>query len=242
MGIKVSEGGGRAVFFGINMKEGCLTQRENGQTTKFEPGRASLEGTLIKFAIDQNEYDGVKSESIRLVLRDLEPGQPNMHVSMRLTTAEEPSYGAMRALGILNAADFNQPIEIKPYLFEAGSPAQGGGTFEKDYAGVSIKQGGESLKPDFMTADNRLPESPPVLGAGGKEVKVNGRVVRDTTALKAHVDVLLDSIASRLPAMNPAQGDQQGDHGDDSVGVEEAAAAAAQVAAAPDRQAMRARG
>ena len=241
MGIKVSEGGAGAVFFNINLKEGCLTQRENGVVKKFEPGRASLEGVLIKFVIDQGEYEDVKSETIRLVLRDLEPGQPNMHISMRLTTAEEPVYGAMRALGILNAADFSQPIEIKPYLFEKGAQAQGGGTFEKDFAGVSIKQGGESLKPDFMTADNKLPESPPVI-AGGKQVMVNGRPVRDTTALKAHVDVLLDSIASRLPAMNPTQGDQQDDHGDDSVGVEEAAAAAAQVAAAPDRQAMRARG
>lgn len=237
MGIKVSEGGGKAVFYKINAKDGCFQQRENGVTHQFEAGRTTLEGTLIGAKFEEDEFEGVKTESVRLVFRDTEPGQPNMHVSFTVTNAESPSKFALRLLSKINASAPGEVLSLNPFLIKKGEKL-GDTVFEADFAGVSVGQNGQKIVEDFGTPDNKLPEPAPVLAANGKPFMQNGRAVTDKSAWVPILDAQLEKLFGRFaPAESQAQGEAGGVDPDE---VAQAAAAAA--GAAPAREAMRARG
>lgn len=219
MGIKTTQGGAGAVFYKINAKEGCFQQKVDGQTVKYEPGRTQLEGVLIDAKIDENEYEGVKSESLRLVFRDVEPGQPNMHVSFGISNGGVASSFGIKALAKVNAANFNEPFSLAPYFIAAGSKL-GDITFDKDTTGVSVKQGGQKLVEDLGTPDNKLPECPTVI-VNGKPFLQNGKEVKDRSPWEAVLDEQLKRLFDRI---KPAETHVDGE---DGVSVDDVAAGAA---------------
>jgi len=233
MGIQVSSGtgGGKALFYKINQKDGCFQQGSGPDKVKFEPGKTALAGILKGFKIEENEYEGVKSEEIRLYLADPDPAQPNMYASMTISSDGAPSAFAMRTLAKLVNANFNEPVFLTPYLLEKGSPiADTGAVYDNDVTGVSIKQGGQKLKEDMGTTDNKLPERPTVM-VNGKPLVIKGREQKDSSGWVPVLDGLLDRLHSALkPAQQVA----------DSHNIDPAEAAAA-AQAATSREGMRAR-
>jgi len=234
MGIQTSQGGGKAVFYKINAKDGCFQQRENGVTHQFEPGRTTLTGTLIGVKFDEDEYEGVKNESVRMVFKDTEPGQPNMHVEFTVASAGSPSKFGLRLLSKINASAPGELLALNPFIIKKGEKL-GDTVFEADFAGVSVSQNGQKIKEDFGTPDNKLPEPIPVI-VNGKPFTQNGRPVTDKSAWVPILDAQLDKLFSRF---NQTEG--QAGPADNGVDPDEVAAAAAVAAAAPGREAMRAR-
>lgn len=229
MGIKTSQGGAGAVFYKINAKTGQFTTGSGANKQYFEAGRTSLEGTLIGAKVEEDEYEGVKNESIRLIFRDTEAGQPNIHVTMGITNGGNPSAFAIKALAKVNAADFGAPFAITPYLITAGTKL-GEQTYEKDVSGVSVKQAGQKLVEDLGTPDNKLPECPTVM-VNGKPFLQNGKELKDRSSWSVVLDAQLDKLFGRLtPAEAPAV------EGEESVSVDDVAAGAAVA-----RDAMRSR-
>ena len=229
MGIKTTQGGAGAVFYKINAKTGQFTTGSGANKQYFEAGRTSLEGLLIGAKVEEDEYEGVKNESIRLIFRDTEPGQPNIHVTMGISNGGTPSAFAIKALAKINAAEFDQPLSLTPFLITAGTKL-GEQTYAKDVSGVSVKQGGQKLVEDLGTPDNKLPECPTVM-VNGKPLVMNGKEVKDRSAWSAVLDSQLDKLFSRLtPAETPAV------EGEEGVSVDDVAAGAAAA-----RDAMRAR-
>lgn len=234
MGIKVSEGGGKAEFYKINAKEGCFQQRVNGVTHHFEPGRTTLEGTLIGVKFDEDEFEGVKNESVRLVFRDTEPGQPNMHVSFTVASAGAPSKFGLRLLSKINASAPGEVLSLNPFLIKKGEKL-GTTVFDADFAGVSVSQNGQKIVEDFGTPDNKLPEPEKVM-VNGKPFMQNGREVTDKSVWVPILDAQLEKLFGRFA---PAEGQGQADAA--GVDPDEVAQAAAAAGAAPARDAMRAR-
>lgn len=234
MGIQTSQGGGKAVFFKINAKDGCFQQRENGVTHQFEPGRTTLTGTLIGVKYDEDEFDGVKNESVRMVFKDTEPGQPNMHVSFSVVSGGNPSAFGIRLLSKINASAAGEQLSLNPYIIKKGEKL-GDTVFDNDVAGVSVSQGGEKIKEDLGTEDNKLPTPIPVI-VNGKPFVQNGRPVTDKSVWIPILEAQLDKLFGRF-----AQTEGQAAPADNGVDPDEVAAAAAVAAAAPAREAMRSR-
>jgi hypothetical protein len=202
MGIKTSAGGS-AEFFKINAKEGCLQQRKDGVTTKFEPGRTTLTGMLVGLRIDKDEFEGQQNESIRFIFKDTDTdGAPNMHVSMTIVSGDTPSAFAIKALAKVNAADVSKPISLAPYLITKGTKL-GEITYDKDVAGITVKQDGVKLTEDLGTPDNKLPERPSIMGASGKPVIVQGKEVKDSSAWGELLDLQLERLFAKF---GPAEG------------------------------------
>jgi hypothetical protein len=217
MGIKQSTGGPGAVFYKINAKEGCFQAGRE----KFEPGRTELTGVLMGFKIEDNEFEGQKSEALRMIFKDPEGG-PNMHVSMTITSGEVPGAMALRTLSKLNACDIGQPISLTPYLLEKGSPTMDGkSTLDNDVVGVSVKQGGQKIKEDLGTPDNKLPDRPDVLTAAGKPVMVQGKPLKESSSWSALLDAQLDRFTAKFPSA-PAQAEAGVDANEAASGAERA--------------------
>lgn len=240
MGIQTSQGSGKAVFYKINAKDGCFQQRENGVTHQFPP-YTTLTGTLIGAKFDEDEYEGIKNESVRLVFKDTEPNQPNMHVTFTVTTAGTPSAFGLRLLSKINVTAPGEPIALSPFLIKAGEKL-GSTVFDSDFAGVSVTQNGQKIKEDFGTPDNKLPDPIPVM-VNGKPFMQNGRPVVDKEAWNPILDALLVQLLEvRFPKTEGEGGQaaQAAQHGD-SVDPDEVAEAAAAAASVPSREAMRSR-
>jgi hypothetical protein len=221
MGIKTTTGGAGAIFYKINAKEGCLTHKgEDGVTVKYEAGRTTLEGMLIGAKIEENEYEGVKNETVRLIFKDLEEGAPNMHVTFGMTRDGAPSAFAMKALAKLSQVNLSQPVSLAPYLITKGTKL-GETVFDNDVPGLTVKQNGEKFKEVFPMGIDKLPEAPPVM-VNGKEFKVGGVVQKDKTAWVPILEAQLEQFFGLFPQQ--AQGQAQGE---ESVSVEDAAAGAA---------------
>ncbi len=238
MGIKLSEGAG-AVFFKINGKEGCLVEGSGATRHKYEPGRAALEGTLIGLSTKHEVFEGDHSDTVKLVLADLEPGKPNMHVTFTIAsggddeTEGDASAFGLRLLGRLNAIDVGQPIEIRPWHVEAGGKI-GDTVFESAYAGCSVKQGGKPMTEDYGNGITALPELP--------KHKIGNKEVYD----KSPWNDLLAAVLQQVAAKIPQRGQQQTHAVSEGIDVGEAAAAAeaavsAPVTQAPARESFRAR-
>jgi hypothetical protein len=220
MGLQKREStGGKAEFFKINIKEGCFQQGSGEHKVKFAPGDADLSGTVIGFVVDPNEYEGKKSEELRLILKDPEAGKPNMHVSVLINNDSTGvgSFG-LRVLASLNAADITKPVTLFPWAIKKGEKL-GDGVADNDMTGCTFYQGGEKIVPDFGDGVTKLPELP--------KVSVGAKQVIDKTAWEQMLDKLLDRLASRLtPA--PAEGSRPDVDVDEAAGAAEAAAAGAQ--------------
>jgi hypothetical protein len=230
MGLKKSEGGGKgAVFFHINAKEGCFQQGSGANKVKFDQF-TDLEGTLIAFKVDEDEYEGVKREQVRLILRDTEPGAPNQHVSFSLTNGGDASMFGLKLLGTLNAADVTKPLTIRPWFMGAGTKMGNGEVSQKDMTGVTVYQNGAKVTHVNYGVDaagnviTKLPDLP--------KVKVGGKELADKTPWNDMIDPILDSLNGKL---QPAPG--EGQPADESVDIDEAAEAAAAAAQQPAQQA-----
>ena len=220
MGLKKSEGGGKgAVFFHINAKEGCFQQGSGANKVKFDQF-TDLEGTLIGFKIDEDEYEGVKREQVRLILRDTEPGSPNQHVTFPLTSAGNASMFGLKLLGTLNALDVTKPVTIRPWFMAAGTKMGSGEASQKDMTGVTVYQGGAKVADVNLGTDARgavitkLPDLP--------RIKVGAKEVADKSPWNAMIDPLLDSLNAKL---QPHPG--EGQPAEESVDIDDAADAAA---------------
>lgn len=246
MGIKQSDNQGRGlVFVNIDNKNGVLTQ--GGQAL---PG-ASVVGILKKFMIrpEKFEHNGqtIYKDVLALRMADTEPGQPDISLNLTIATGGngdnipgDASYGALRMLAKLNAADLSQPIEIKPWSVQKGQKF-GDGTADKDMTGIAVKQGGHSLKDDYGNGVTQLPELQLVM-ANGKPVMVQGKELKDKGPWNDMLDSLLDQVAAKLPAMQQGNGHAEGPAADeiDADAVAAAAEASAKPAAAESTPANRA--
>jgi hypothetical protein len=253
MGINVSSGGGTAVFYKINQKTGCLQSGTKENKVSYDAGSAGVEGTFVGFAIDDNEYEGVKSEAIRMIFRDVVPDQPRMHVSMTISSDGDSSAFGIRTLAKLISADFNDPVTLTPYLLPKGSPIPGTNEFYSvDVTGVSIKQNGKKLPETMGTPDNKLPVRPSVCKADGTPIILKGREQKDSSVWAPVLDGLLTKLSEKLAPVEKqtqtqtqAQGQSgasefsdEGGHDTDGIDPEEMMAAAQ---AATSREAMRSR-
>ncbi len=223
MAIQKREGGGKAEFYKINAKEGCFQQGSGANKVKFDAGNADLTGTIIGMKVEENEYEGQKSEELRIILRDPTPGLPNMHVSFGIATAAHGSSGfALKLLAKLNAIDINQPVTLCPWFAAAGTK-MGNFVNDKDMAGVTVHQGGEKVKEDYGDGIAKLPDLP--------TVKVGSKDVTDKTQWDGLLDGLLEKLQIRLtPAHSDGHAAGEADSGVDPA---EAAAAAQQASDAP---------
>lgn len=234
MGIQTSQGGGKAVFYKINARDGCFQQRVDGVTHQFEPGKTTLVGTLIGAKFKEDEYEGVKNESVTLVFKDTEPGQPNMHVEFSVASGGSPSAFGIRLLSKVNASAAGKELGLNPYIIKKGEKL-GDTVFDNDVVGVSASQDGQKIKEDLGTHDNKLPTPEPVI-VNGKPFMQNGRAVTDKSSWVPILDAQLEKLFSRFqPAEAPAE--SNGIDPDEVAAGAEAAAAAAPNA----RDGMRAR-
>lgn len=237
MGIKQSDNSGRGLqFVNIDNKNGVLVQHGTAL-----PG-ASVIGILTKFMIrpEKFEHNGqtIYKDVLALRMTDTEAGQPDISLNVTIASggngADLPgdaSYGALRMLAKLNAADLSQPIEVKPWSVQKGQRF-GDGVADKDMTGIAVKQNGASLKDDYGNGVTQLPELQVVM-ANGRAVMVQGRELKDKAPWNAMLDSLLEQLAAKLPAMQQAQGNAP--EGNDDIDAD-AAAAAAEAAAAQQRQ------
>jgi hypothetical protein len=211
MGIQKREGtGGKAVFIKINAKEGAFQQGSKENKVTLEP-MTQVVGTLIGFKIDEGTtLDNVKKEELRLILADPTPGEPNMHVSVGLTTAEDANTMGLKILGLLNAADVTKPIAIMPWKIKEGEKL-GDDIAKKDLTGVTIYQDGKKLVTDFGDGVTALPKLQPVMN-GGKPLIVKGKEVLDKGPWNAMIDPLLDKLHARLhPDASEAENEDEVD-------------------------------
>lgn len=227
MAIKTSEGNGSgSVFYKINAKEGCFQTGSKAQNTfqKFEPGFTSLDGILTGIKVEEGEYEGVKNESVRVTLKDPEGG-PLQFVSVGISNGDRPSAFGIKFLALLNASKIGEPFSITPYFIAKGTKV-GDVTYDTDSAGVSMKQGGtkaeHKLKPDYGTADGKLPVCPEVLGQNGKPIMVAGKALKDHAAWSDLLDKQLSTLFGKFAPAEKAE---------ESANPAESAA--------PSRQAMR---
>lgn len=223
MGIRTNEGSGKPpVFFGINAKEGCF-QQGSGANKKVYPQMTDLEGTVVAFKIEESEYEGVKREELRLLMNDIEPGEPRQYVSFTITTGGEAGSFALKLLAKLNAVDLTKPITLRPWKMAAGEKMADGSNASKDLTGVVVYQDGKKVTEDFGDGVTKLPDLP--------KVKVGAKEVVDKSPWTPILDGLLNSLHGKL---NPADGEA---HAQDEVDVNDAAGAAEAAANQPSQRA-----
>lgn len=213
-------------YLKINAKHGRFQQgsKSKGDYVEHPAGEVELTGRVISFKIEQETYEGKPSgESMLLVMRDPEPGQPNMGVSFSIANAENDASGfAVRLIARLLSADLSKPVTLTPWFIAAGTKI-GDTTFDMDTSGVTVHQDNVKLVEDFGVdaAGNKitqLPRAKVTKGmVGNKEVEV-----KDKTELNELLDSLLARFQTRFsPA--PSEGTPSADHSHDD---DEAASAA----------------
>lgn len=182
MGLQHSNGGGRAVFYRINAKEGCIQHYElddDGKPIKNaegknlvikEPPGTRLVGTLAGISLEEDEYKGQKNYRVRLALLDTEPGKPKMYVDFPFgSEAHGASFFGLQLMARLNAADPAKPIALMPWMIPAGTEYNGKKS-ETDRSGVTVYQDGQKLKEDFGDGETRLPERRKITVRGKEQV------------------------------------------------------------------------
>jgi hypothetical protein len=234
MGLQKREntGGGNALFFKLNAKEGCIQSThkvvdpETGQTknekVKERPGDATLTGTLMGIEVQRDEYQGQVNFSLRLKLADTEPGQPNMYVDLPFgSEANGASMFGLQIMGKLNAADLNKPISLTPWFIAAGTMDKRTNTPNaKDRSGCVVSQDGVKLKEDFGDGESKLPELP-VVKVGSKEVK-------DKSPWDNLAQTMLSTLVDKLTpheAEGSSEADDEVDPGEIAGAVQNATAA-----------------
>ncbi len=234
MGIKESTGGGKGrIFLSLNGKDGTFTQSvKNGETGKWDakklaPG-TSVEGTLVDiFTKDDKIKDQAVVRGV-FVLRDVEPGQPDIQVEFGLwsQSANQPdasvgdtSRFGLGVLAALNAVDIGKPFDMRPWFMAKDTPMGPDKTpRSSDGAGVTVYQGGQKLAPKFIE--------------NGQVVEKLAPLPSQVFAGKTHYDksgwnqVGQDLFAAIEGKLHPADVESTGDHDEEGVDPHAAAEAA----------------
>ena len=239
MGLETnSNGGGRKTdYFKINLATGALVESRKtdrvGESGKaiyekivHEPG-SRLTGILDKIKFEDNMKDGEKEgESVRLILRDVEEGKPDMSVEVSVSNPSGPTMNGLKLLAkIMATPDLDKPVTISPYFIAKGTPSKDPkyGPAAMDNMGITLYQDGQSIKEDFGDGVTQLPKLEPVMVLkGGVPVPllVNGKEAKDK---QPWVDLL-----EKMKSVLTPDADSQSQGHNEGIDPSEVAAATAQ--------------
>src|SRR3989344_5461460 len=137
MGIQASTGGVKGrLFLSINGKDGTLTSSVKDEGSgrwaqhKFDAG-TTVEGTLVDIHTKEDSVNGQAITKGILLLRDTEPGQPDMQIEFGLwrqtANQPDPSVGETPLLGRgvrppLTPPSLNNPLFLPPCFRPGGGP------------------------------------------------------------------------------------------------------------------------
>lgn len=185
----VTKKSGNGFFLKINSKEGCVQHREKGEdgetlkdgegkavVIKHRPGMTSIVGVLRDVEIIENEYEGNKTQALRLRMDDIAEGEPTMFVDLPFSSDESgASFFGLQVMGKLNAGDITKPFSLTPWFMKEGHKSKGHEPLKKSKSGCVVTQTGADgvdvkLAPDFGNGLKELPELSEVM-IGKKAVK-----------------------------------------------------------------------
>ena len=222
MGLQKREGGGggTALFYKINAKEGCIqTTVKNAETgandkVKERPGDATLTGTVVKAEVVKDEYQSAVNYILRLKLVDPEPGQPNMFVDLPFgSEANGASMFGLQVMGRLNAANLDRPLSFTPWFIPKGhTNPKTKEVSQKDRSGCVVMQDGVKIVEDYGDGVSQLPALP--------IVKVGPKDVQDKSPWDNLANQLYETLVARL---TPPAGEA---HAPDDIDPDEVAGAA----------------
>lgn len=170
-----------------------VTKTDKGYVSEAYGG--GVEGVVQRLNFREHEHNGENIQTVSVLLKDSD--NERFIVNFNPNTI----YGA-KFLGKLNAADLTQPVRIRGGLTKEGTQL-GEYTATKDTPWMSVSQNGAPMKEDYGNGVTSLPES--------REVKLNGKVIRDNTAAFEVAANVFEMINRRL-GVNPA--DNQADSGE----------------------------
>jgi len=232
MGIQASTGGVKGrLFLSINGKDGTLTSSVKDEGSgrwaqhKFDAG-TTVEGTLVDIHTKEDSVNGQAITKGILLLRDTEPGQPDMQIEFGLwrqtANQPDPSVGETSRFGLgllaaLNAADLNKPLVLRPWFMPKGTP-MGPEKVPRssDGAGITAYQGGVKLTPKFIENGVEVAKLAPL-----PSQEFAGKTLFDKRPWDKVGQDLFAAIEAKL---HPADAESMSD--DDAVNPEAAAEAA----------------
>lgn len=195
------------IFVQFNARDGGLYTTEKSESgAKTKTRHDAISGTVTGVYVEEDEYEGKKNFKLNVAMVD---GPARYQV-----TFNADARPALELMGRLNNADIGHPVKINPYVIEAGSAMADGTTREKDFVGVSLRQGsdfGQKIEPFYNEElGNKQPKPIKLLDDNGNVVKVKGEEQLDKEAtLAAHQALmvsLIDRIQSNIAVARQGQG------------------------------------
>jgi len=219
------------VYVQFNAADGKLYTKdkdpESGAVIK--TAHDTVAGNLTGVKVYEDTYEGKTYWKLQV---NLEDGERQYVVAFTASTPQ-----ALELMGRMNNANVHEPMLIGGYKLEAGDAMPDGGVREKDWVGVTLRQGPDlstKIDPNYgPSLGSQRPAPIKLLDDDGKPVKIKGveQIDKEATnaAREAITGELIRVVLERLAA-GPSQAE--------GISPDEALAAAG----AADRRAMAARG
>jgi len=219
MAIKRNQGGGRVIFVDLKGKPiNCTSPEDAGkhgalvvsngkdQPKDVLPSNSAISGFITELDVHTGQHEGEEIHSLRVRLEDETNQEPPVVLSFSLG-----SFFGAKIVGLLNAADLTKPVVIAANTVRAGEKL-GNGTADKDHVFPTLRQDNQRLAPTWVGVDGKATAELPA----PKEVKINGKVVKDLEEVNNVVGETIKALYAKLDGVKdkPA-GDDDGISADD---------------------------